>query len=94
MNNSEKIRLINQIVQPYFNFEMDDIYGDKGGIPYPKIEELNTLFFKKNGKDRKLFINKMEEQIILNKLKELNIGSVEIIKIQSLGVFIIIELFG
>ena len=92
MNNNEIIKSIEQIVQPYFNFEMDDFYGDRGGLPYPKIEELDVLYFKKNGKDKKLVITKDDEQTMIDKIKNLNIGSVELIKIPSFGVYICVKL--
>ena len=47
--NIENIRLVAEIVEPYFKFDMD-LYGDRGSNQYPKIEELTTLFFKFNGK--------------------------------------------
>lgn len=92
MDNYEKIRVIEEIVNPYFKFEMHDIYGDRGGLPYPKIENLEYLYFKKNGKDRKLVITKNEEQIMINKIKELDFGQVEFIKIMGIGVFIFINM--
>jgi len=93
MNNQEIINIINEIANPFYIFEMDDFYGDKGGRPYPKIEELQRLAFKKNNKDRKLnFLTKEQETLIINKIKDLNIGSVEIAKIQSFGKYIIINL--
>lgn len=58
MDNHEKIRIIQQIVSPWYKFEMDDFYGDRGGIPYPDIENLTKLFFKKNGRDRTLVMTK------------------------------------
>ena len=29
---------------------MDDFYGDRGGIPYPDIEDLDILYFKFDGR--------------------------------------------
>ena len=92
MNNQEIINIINEIVNPFYIFEMDDFYGDRGGRPYPKIEELKLLAFKKNGKDRKLNLTKEQETLIINKIKDLNIGSVKIEKIQAFGRYIIINL--
>jgi hypothetical protein len=92
MNNHEIINTINKIVNPFFIFEMNDFYGDRGGIPFPKIEELQLLAFKKNGKDKKLNLTKEQETLIINKIKDLNIGSVEIVKIQAFGTYIMINL--
>lgn len=87
MNNYEKIHLIEQIVHPYFNFEMDDFYGDV--LPYPKIEDLDIFYFKRN---KDIVITKYEEEIILNAIAKLNIGSVDFIKIPSLGIYIYINM--
>ena len=93
MNNYEIIKSIEHIVHPYFTFEMDDFYGDKGGLPYPNIDELTMLFFKKNGKDKNLVLTKNEEQIMLDKISKLcNIGSVELIKIPYFGIYIHVKL--
>jgi hypothetical protein len=92
MTTKEIIKLIEQIVHPYFIFEMDDFYGDRGGLPYPMIEELDVLCFKKNGKDKKLAITKDAEQTMIDKIKDLNIGSVELIQIPSFGVYICVKL--
>ena len=72
MNNIEKIEKIEKIVCPYFTFNMDDFYGDKGSCEYTKIEEITTLFFKLNGKDRKLSLSKNKEQEMVDKIKNLN----------------------
>jgi hypothetical protein len=89
MNNIEIIETVEKIACPYFTFNMDDFYGDKGSCKYPKIEEIVTLFFKLNGKNRKL-LPKNKEQEIVDKIKTLNIGTVEICKVQSLGIYIVI----
>lgn len=93
MNNHEIINLVEEIVQPHFKFEMDDFYGDRGGAPYPKIENLKILYFKKN--DKKLVMTKTEEHSFLDKIKALNvlnIDSVEIIKFPYIGHFICIHI--
>ena len=85
MNNIEIIETIEKIVCPYFTFNMDDFYGDKGSCEYPKIEEITTLFFK-----RKLFLSKNKEQEMVDKIKNLNIGTLEISTVQSFGRYIVI----
>lgn len=86
----EIINQLNSILNPIWIFEMDDIYGDRGGIPYPPIEELDVLYYKFNGK--KYSITKSEEFETIKKIKELNIGSVEILNIMAIGKFIFIKL--
>ena len=90
MNNFEIIKLIEEIVNPYFQFNMDDFYGDKGSCEYPKIEEISTLFFKLNGKDRKLSLSQNKQREMVDKIKNLNIGTVEISTVQSFGRYIVI----
>lgn len=90
MDNYQIIQKINEIVNPFWMFEMDDFYGDKGGIPYPKIEELKNIMFKLNGKNRKLMLTVQEEKEMIQKIKNLDIGTVEILKINSLGKYICI----
>jgi hypothetical protein len=86
MNNYEKIRLINEIVQPNYTFDIESMNGDRGSSVYPNIEDLNYLFFKK-----KKIISMMDEVEIIEKIKGLNIGFVEKAKIQAIGHFIVIE---
>jgi hypothetical protein len=90
MNNVEIIATVEKIVFPYFTFNMDDFYGDKGSCEYPKIEEISTLFFKLNGKDGKLSLSKNKQQEMVDKIKKHDIGTLDISKVQSLGIYIVI----
>ena len=90
MNNTEIIETVEKIACPYFTFNMDDFYGDKGSCEYPKIEEIVTLFFKLNGKIEN-YLSKNKQQEIVDKIKNLNIGTVEICKVQSFGTYIVIN---
>ena len=93
MDNNKKINLIHKIVLPYFKFEMDDFYGDRGGRPYPKIEELQILWFKKNGKDNKIpSLSKQEEKLMIEKIKNMNFGSVELVKLSGMGTYICVDM--
>jgi len=87
-NNIEKIRLISEIVEPYFKFNMD-LYGDSGSCQLPKIDELTTLFFKFNGKIR---LTDEDEQQLLVTIRNLHIGMVEIVNINSFGRYITITI--
>ncbi len=90
------IKQINIITNPYFKFEMDDIYGDRGGIPYPPIEELTLLYFKLDGKTSKTLISTNKQTEILNQvnlfLQSNGIPNAELRKIQGIGKFIVIDL--
>jgi len=91
MNNQEKIDLVSSIVNPYFNFNMNDMYGDRGG-PIPKIEEIKYLFFKEDGTNERLKIDRKKEEELVNEVINLNIGNVQIFKVNAFGKFICIEL--
>jgi hypothetical protein len=95
MDNNKKINLIHEIVLPYFKFEMDDFYGDRGGRPYPKIEDLNLLYFKKKTRYENgsylPSLTKKDEKAIIEKIKNLNIGKVEYYRIANFGKYIVID---
>lgn len=96
MNYSVKkiIDKINKIVNPEWKFEMDDFYGDRGGIPYPPIESLNLLHWKRQSKTSNYYPQtKEEEQTQLEFIKEIGeIKSVNVIKISGFGIYIQVEL--
>lgn len=85
------INTVENISSPWWKHNMDDIYGDKGGIPYPAIEELSWIHFKLDSKV-KIQQTKQECEQMLNKLRQLGIGQVEIYKVMGIGKFIVIEL--
>ena len=96
-SNKEIIELVSKIVEPKFTFHMDDFYGDRGGIPYPDIEELDVLHFKFDGRrERRFSLSKQEKEELIIKIKnELGINclwSVEIITYPNIGLFIKIVL--
>lgn len=90
----EIINKINKIVNPEWKFEMDDFYGDRCGIPYPPIETLNILHWKRQRQSRASDyypLTKQEEQLKL--IKEIaEIKSVNVITIQAFGKYIEVEL--
>ena len=92
MNNFEIIQLVEQIVCPYFQFNIDDFYGDRGSCVYQKIEEMPTLFFKLKIIDKKI-ISRNKQQKLVDKIKNLNIvdTTIEIDSIPSFGRYIIIK---
>lgn len=68
----EIIDKINKIVNPEWKFEMDDIYGDRGGIPYPSIESLNILHWKRQSRISDYYpLTKQEEQEQIELIKEI-----------------------
>jgi hypothetical protein len=86
----EIIDKVNKIVNPEWKFEMDDFYGDRGGIPYPPIETLNILHWKRKSRDNP-HLTKQEEQLEL--IKEIaEIKSVNVIKIPAFGKYIEVKL--
>jgi len=73
---------------------MDDFYGDRGGAPYPKIEELQILLFKKKCRyrDKIHSLPKQEEQVLIEKIKSMRFGSVELVKYSGMGTYIRIDM--
>jgi hypothetical protein len=92
MKNSEIIQLVEEIVTPYFQFSMEYPYGDRGSCTYPDIEKISMLVFKKNGKDRNLVLSKDEEKILVDQIKNLNVGELDIIRVHAIGKYITITL--
>jgi len=97
--NKEIIELVELIVKPKFTFHMDDFYGDIGGIPYPDIEVLDILRFKFDGRhNNKYKLTEQEKEALVIKIKNelsdnnIEIESVEIVKYQYFGLFIVIVL--
>jgi hypothetical protein len=90
----EIIDKINKIVNPEWKFEMDDFYGDRGGIPYPPIESLNFLHWKRQSRASDYYpLTKEEEQTQLELIREIaEIKSVNVIKINAFGKYIQVEL--
>ena len=81
MKNSEIVELVEQIVSPYFQFNMADFYGDRGSYTYPDVNEISVLFFRKDGGrsgSRVPYISKQHENILIEKIKDLHLEGIEI----------------
>lgn len=88
--NKAIIEKISKIVEPYMKFNMDDIYGDRGGIPYPQIEKLDILHFKYHSRYNP--ISKQKENELIEKINSLHIGEVSTCKINGIGKFMVVQL--
>ncbi len=92
----EIISKIDKLVNPEWKFEMDDIFFDRGGIPYPPIESLSTLFWKRNGKGLRSvsILTKEKENELITMINDTvpELHSVKISRIQSFGCYIVVEL--
>jgi len=88
--NTEIIRQVEEIVQPYFEF--NDYYRDANvvGYRYIEIEDMPRLFFKLKS-IRPPLGGKRKQQEFVDKLNSLNIGTVTIETIPYFGRYIIIE---
>ena len=86
------VKLIEDIVSPHFELNIEDFYGDRGSCIYPTIEEMHTLFFKLNGKHFRKLISKNERLKLADKVRDLNIGEVELSSIPSFGCYIVVTL--
>lgn len=91
MNNAEKVKLVDQIVNPYFKFDMNDAYGDKGSGLLPSVEEISVLYFKLQ-MINKTCISKNKQLELVEDIKKLNLGLVEIFTQSPFGRYIKIEL--
>lgn len=91
-SNQQIIDEVSKIVKPYMKFNMDDIYGDKDGIPYPEIEDLSLLYFKYDSSNKKNLLNKIQEINLIGQVRSLGVGEVEICKYESIGKFMVITL--
>lgn len=94
-SNKEIIELVSKIVEPKFTFHMDDFYSDRGGIPYPNIEDLDMLHFKFDGRRYPHLSKQEKEELVIkikNKLGTNTVESIEIVKYHYFGLFIKIVL--
>jgi hypothetical protein len=91
-SNQQIIDEVSKIVNPYMKFNMDDIYGDRGGIPYPEIEKLTILHFKYDGYNKKNFLNKNQENELIDRVKSLGVDDVQIHNYNGIGKFMAITL--
>jgi hypothetical protein len=88
----EIIKIVEQIASPYFQFNMEDFYGDKNTYEHPTMEAITTLFFKLNVKDGVATLTKEEEQQIVSEIKKLDIGIVDTMTVETFGRYIVISL--
>jgi hypothetical protein len=90
MNNFEIIKSVEQFASPYFKFEKEKIFSAFGGIMTDKeILDTNMLFFTRNSK---IPLPENKKQEILNNIKNLDIGTVEYIRVSWLGYLIEVTL--
>lgn len=90
MDSIEIINTVNNILQPHF-YLVDDIYND---IPITNFEEIignHTLFWKLNGKNKKL-INANKQNELLEMVKQLNVGKAELCSFSGLGKYLLLNL--
>ncbi len=67
---TELVNEINQIVEPWWKFNMEDIYGDRGSSKYPAIENLTLLYWKLDG-HKKSQLSKNKQNNVLNQVNNL-----------------------
>lgn len=90
MNNFEIINSVELLASPYFQFEKERAFSAFGGILTDEdIQKTNVLHFKRNSKIP-LLENKKQE--IINNIKNLDIGTVEYIRVSWLGYLIEVTL--
>jgi hypothetical protein len=87
----EIIRRVEEMVQPYFEF--NDFYKDADVMGHRNmdIEDMPKLFFKLISHKPRPLIGQRQQAEIVEKLKLLDIGTVTIDTIPNYGRYIIIE---
>jgi hypothetical protein len=90
MNNFEIINCVELLVSPYFQFEKERVFSAFGGIlTDEEIQKANALHFKRNSK---IQLPENKKQEIINNIKNLDIGTVEYIRVTWLGYLIEVTL--
>jgi hypothetical protein len=85
------INTVNNILQPHF-YLVDDPYSNTTVTNFEQLIGCNRLFWKLNGKNKRLIsANKQNE--LLEMVKQLNLGKVELFSCIGLGKYLILELF-
>ena len=83
MNNFEIINCVELLASPYFQFEKERVFLAFGGIlTDEEIQKANMLHFKRNSK---IPLSENKKQEIINNIKNLDIGTVEYIRVSWLG---------
>ena len=84
MNNFEIINCVELLASPYFQFEKERVFSAMlGGIlTDEEIQKANALHFKRNSK---IPLSENKKQEIINNIKNLDIGTVEYIRVSWLG---------
>jgi hypothetical protein len=93
MTNAEIIKRVEEIVYPYFRFNAQDFYGDRGGAMI-EIEDMWMLFFKFDGINKKTRgTSRLKQQELLDRVKNNieNIESAELSTVSSFGRYIVIK---
>ena len=98
--NQEIINHVNFILVSGWKFEMDDFYGgfyggiDGGidGLPYPEIESLDVLYWKKISIGNRKYESALKDKEKLQMIKDLNLGDTKIYEYNCIGKFIVITL--
>ena len=90
MNNFEIINCVELLASPYFQFEKERVFLAFGGIlTDEEIQKANMLHFKRNSK---IPLSENKKQEIINNIKNLDIGTVEYIRVSWLGYLIEVTL--
>lgn len=84
MNHFEIIKNVEQLAHPYFQFEKENIFSafEGGKLTDEQIENTNILHFKRNSK---FLLSENNKQEIINNIKNLDIGTVEYVRVSWYG---------
>ncbi len=84
------INTINNIIHPHF-YLVDDPYYDTPITNFEKLVSYKKLFWKLNGKNKKI-ISKNKQNELVEIVRQLNFGKIELYTIYGMGKYLVLDL--
>ena len=89
MNNQDIVNKITNIIEPFYEFDINSIYGDRGSASLPSVNELKILYFKR----QIIYLLPTDEQKLVNLVKqEIYPLETSIVKFPGIGKFLQVTL--
>ena len=91
-NTINTINILNNILKPHF-YLVDGIYSDiRITTSFEKLIGCHTLYWRLNGKHNKKQLNAIQQNELLETVKQLNLGKAELCSLSGLGKYLILNL--
>ena len=91
MANARKIEWVKAIVHPYFKHDIECGFQ----VSTPSLEECTLLYFKKqpvfSRSGNRKYATKEQEMAMVEKIRDLHIGAVDIYTVGGMGHYIVID---